>query len=431
MRDRFPLVMISGLFLLGVLGTFMLKGAQRGSFADHLSTYRSEPDGARALYLLAEQWKVPLAREQQNFETIDEKQNLVLLAIDLSEQSEAEEALESHNPFLSMLDGGMAPLKKVDDADDAGEEEDKANYRTLSVSAKERDQLLAHIRGGATVVYAPWGDHDNPLLEAVDVHLWKAERKLGLRTLEPSQPSPYTAGVERIETKVHAYLDIPAGSIPLLQDSELKEYVAAAVPYGQGQLIIIGAPELAEQRGPEAIADNAQFWRSTLRTVGKTGTVAFDEYHHGFTGERSIAEFAARYGVQFAIAQLILGVCLWAAALRRFGRAKPPPEDVRVGGTDALFATSRLYREGHHYGHAAKEIVKQLSGELAAIAGLSARAEPRDVAAALLHRGRADLATALGDTWTKAQFAGSDGDVLEIARRAAMARKLLVKPRKG
>ena len=49
MRDRFPLVMIGGLMLLGVLGAFVLKGAARGAFADRLSTWRSEPDGFKPL----------------------------------------------------------------------------------------------------------------------------------------------------------------------------------------------------------------------------------------------------------------------------------------------------------------------------------------------------------------------------------------------
>jgi hypothetical protein len=425
MRDRFPLVMIGGLLLLAVLGSFLLKGAMRGSFADRLSTYRSEPDGARAVFLLAESWKLPVGRAQQSFDTIDEKQNLVLLAVDLSELDEKEEAEKSAKQIANFLDGGsLNPAKDKDEEDDA-----EKSYRNIRVSTKEREQLLAHIRGGGTVIYAPWDAHDNPLLTAADVHLWPADRSLGLRTLEPAQPTPFTAGVERVETHVNSYLDLPAGAVPLLQDSVLKEYVAGMVPYGQGRLIVIGAPELASN-ATLALADNAQFWRSTLHAAAKTGPLAFDEFHHGFTGERSIAEFAARYGVQFAIAQLILGVCLWAGALRRFGRPRAPPEDVRVGATDALFATSRLYREGRHFAHAAAEIVKELGAELAALAGLSARSEVRDVADALKARGRGDLGSALNDVWYRSQTAGSDADVLEVARRAATARKLMLTRRR-
>lgn len=430
MRDRFPLVMIGGLLLLGVLGAFVLKGAARGAFADRLSTYRSEPDGARALYLLAEEtWALPVSRGQESFEAIDEKQNLLLLGVDLSEASVEEEDEEeggrAANPFL-YPDGGF----RADGDDAEKEEDDRGRYRAVEVSASEREKLLAHIRGGATVVYVPWGSRENPLLAALDVHVWHADRELGLRTLEPAQPSPFTTGVERVEAKVHGYFDLPAGSIPLLQDSVLKEYVAGIVPYGQGRLVVIGAPHLAMNEALP-LADNAQFWRSTLRAASKTGPIAFDEYHHGFTGDRSIASFAARYGVQFAIAQLILGVCLWAGALRRFGRPKPPPEDVRVGGTDALFATSRLYREGRHCGHAAVEIVRQLTAELSQLVGLPARSEPRDVADALTARARADLAGVLADVHTRSQAARSDADVLEVARRAAAARKLMQRPKRA
>ena len=53
MRDRFPLVMIGGLLLLGVLGAFVLKGAARGAFADRLSTYRSEYRFSTRIFTLA------------------------------------------------------------------------------------------------------------------------------------------------------------------------------------------------------------------------------------------------------------------------------------------------------------------------------------------------------------------------------------------
>src|SRR5438128_681902 len=137
--------MIGGMLLLGVLGAFVLEGAKRGSFADRLSTYKSEPDGARALYLLAEEtWHLPVNHNQHSFEAIDEKQNLVLLAVDLSELSEKEEeAIKKKNPFLK-ADGGFNDDEQHDDS-----EENKGHYRAVEVDAKEREQLLAHIRGGA------------------------------------------------------------------------------------------------------------------------------------------------------------------------------------------------------------------------------------------------------------------------------------------
>ena len=79
MRDRFPLLLISGLLLLGAFGSFVMQGARRGSFADRLSTYRSEPSGARALFLLLGEAGLPAERWQQDFQVIDRGTTLVLL----------------------------------------------------------------------------------------------------------------------------------------------------------------------------------------------------------------------------------------------------------------------------------------------------------------------------------------------------------------
>jgi hypothetical protein len=426
-RDRFPLLIVGLLVLLGALATFLMRGAARGSFADKLSTYRSEPDGARALYLLCEKRQVPVRRVQQSLELLGEQQNLALLAVEFSEKSAKQ--LEHASWMNSLADGGTDDDDDASKRDDASDEDDRLHsgtnlLRSTPVEASEREKLLEHVKSGHTLIYVPWGHGENPLLKAINVALWKADKALELRTLVPGQPTPYTQGVERVETRVQAYLGLPSDAVPLLVDEKLGESVAAVVPYGQGEVIVIGAPELVMNRAL-ARADNAQFWASLLTTVARTGPVGFDEFHHGFTSDRSMADFAARYGLQFAVLQLIGGVCLWAAALRRFGQPRPLSEDIRVGSTDALFATSRLYREGRHWAHAADSILKELSAELAALAALPARSEAAEIAAALKLKGRADLAEALTAVRTAADAVGAEGDVQRVAGRAAAARRLL------
>ena len=428
MRDRFPLLIVGLLVLIGAFATFLMRGAARGSFADKLSTYRSEPDGTRALYLLAEKHKVPVRRVQQSLDILSEQDNLVLLAVEFSEKSSTQ---QEHPSWMNGLaDGGTDDddddlLKTDDDLDEEDRLHTGANLmRALPVTSSEREKLLEHVKAGHTLIYVPWGHGENPLLKAIDVALWKADKALDVRTLVPGQPTPYTVAVERVEAKVQAYLGLPPGAVPLLVDEKLGEAVAAVVPYGQGEVIVIGAPDLAMNRSLTR-ADNAQFWLSLLQAVGRNGPVGFDEFHHGFTSERSIADFAARYGLQFAVLQLILGVCLWASALRRFGRPRPPAEDVRVGSTDALFATSRLYREGRHYGHAASAILKELCAEYAAVAALPARSDPAEIAAALKLKGRADLADALTRVRAACDAVAGEAAVQEVAGRAAAARRLL------
>jgi hypothetical protein len=142
-----------------------------------------------------------------------------------------------------------------------------------------------------------------------------------------------------------------------------------------------------------------------------------------------MGEFASRYGLQFAVAQLLFGLALWALSLKRFGRPRAPTEALRVGSTDALLATSRIYREGHHHAHAALAICRELSLELATRAGVAPHATAAELVEGLTRRGRADLAMALTEVTRAADGASADDDVRTVAKLAALARRQLHQPR--
>lgn len=424
-RDRFPLLVIAGLLVLAALGSFMFKSARRGAFADRLSTFRSEPDGARALYLVLEQQGLPVRRNQHRLDLIDPGAPLVLLGV----RFEAE-----HGHQQRAFDGSDAGVDAAEaDADDEDLDDSKArglaSLRAPGIEDDEREKLLEHVRNGATVVYVPAGWRDDPLLQALEVELVRADRKLGVRTLVVAQPTPFTRGVEKLEAKVAAFLTLPSGAVPLLIDDALGEPVAGVVPFGQGRFIVIGAPDLAMNQRL-AVADNARFWSSLIGALSAKRPVAFDEYHHGFTGERSMGEFAARYGLSYAIAQLLVGVALWALALKRFGRPRSPASEVRVGSTDALFATSRLYQAGQHHAHAAAAITQALATTLATRAGVSGRSTPTEISAALDARGRPALARALLEVTRQAAGATTDADLQTVARLAALARTMFDQPQR-
>jgi hypothetical protein len=187
--------------------------------------------------------------------------------------------------------------------------------------------------------------------------------------------------------------------------------------------VVISAPELAMNRAL-ARADNAQLWLSLLRQLSLSGELAFDEFHHGFTHHRSLGEFASRYGLPLAAGQLVLGLCFWAFALRRFGPPRLSPQIFRVGSTDALFATSRLYREGGHHGHAAAQLVRGAYQQLASQLGLRASASGEEIVVALKSSGRSELLEAVKELEFLARTAKSESDVFALAQRAAAARHL-------
>ncbi|GEL69871.1 DUF4350 domain-containing protein [Myxococcus virescens] len=412
MRDRFPLLVVGGLLLTAVLTTFLVRGARRNTFADTLSTYRAQEDGARALFLLAQESGLPVTRRMADLRIVSGLGTPVLLAVEVSGAYE-------HDPDQTALaaepDAGLADEHVPRTGFNA--------FRAAELDDDETEQLLKHVREGGSAIYVPWGSRENPVLQALDVKLFKADTTLPMRTLVPPQPTPYTLGVERVEAKVQAYLELPQTAVPVLEDERLGMFVAAVVPYGQGRVLVVGAPELAMNQAL-ARADNAQFWLSALASIGP-GPIEFDEFHHGFTNERSVVDFARRYGLHFAVLQLLLGVALWSVSLKRFGRPRPPPESSRVGATDALFAMGRLYREGRHHGFSAQLILRGLTQDLALHAGLPAHASADAVTHGLRERGRADLAQGLEALTTDSRAVTRDTDLQQLAERAARLRQRL------
>ena len=440
-RDHFPLLVIAGLALLGYLTAAVVRAADRGNFADALSTYRSDGRGARGLYLLAEESGLTVRRLQNDLEVLDPREQLVLLAVDgtpdlqtlLEEDDGDEGAADAGAPpdagfrsvgkavavFWPSADGGV-------ETPDAGAKTGRQGLNALFVvamSEDERKALLEHVSNGATVLYAPGITTADPLLEELHVSLRAAPGGTEPEPLAPAVPSAYTAEVNAVLAPVRAYQYLPTGAVPLLDNAD-GEVVMGLVPHGKGRVLLLTAPDLASNQWL-AREDNAQLWLSTLGTMNRAGPVLFDEFHHGFTSERSVAELASRYGLHFAIGQLLLGLCLWAAALRRFGRPRAPREQERQAAADALSAISRIYREGRHVTHAAQQILRGLLQDLAPLAGRRAQDGARAIGASLEQRGRKDLAAALAEVAALFATAQTERDVERLARAAALARRRL------
>lgn len=436
MRDRFPLLVLGGLLLFGVLGALLVRSSARGSFADKLSSYRAEPDGARALYLLAEESGLTVARTRQSFDLVEPDTVPILLGVETS-----------------------ASLPALGSSSDQGEEaaHEGLNWaRAQQLSASEQEALLAHLEQGGRALYVPWSSTSDALLARLETSLHPPRADAPgakdakdddaaakdatqdaqsdeVQELVPAVPSRYTRGVQQVRSRVRAHLVLPALALPLLEEASSREVVAAAIPHGKGTLVVITAPELAMNRAL-ARADNAQLWLSVLSELTggnreRGGRIAaFDEFHHGFTNNRSVAEFAFRYGLHFAAGQLLLGLGLWALALRRFGRAKLPVEETRESGADALFATARLYREGRHHAHAATLLSRALAHELAPLGHVRPGSSPAEVAKGLALAGRTELARSLEALDQRAQSASHERDVLAIGMKAADLRLLARRP---
>jgi len=399
MRDRFPYVALAGLVFLAVAGWLFHQTAQRGRFADSLSTYRSAPDGARGLFLLAEASGLAVSRRHVDLRQIDpELGALVLLGVDRLE----EEELEPLQEFV--VDGGqlVIVLPFPPKAEEDGEEE---KTRWLDTEPTGRS-----------------------LLEAFDVTFTACDSPDVERSFEMVLPSRLTRGVEAPEGRLAGYLGRDEGETPaltLLSDPHGEDRaVALALDHGSGRVIVLAAPDLATNRAL-ARADNARLWVSLLGALELHGPVEFDEFHHGFTGDRSVAAYAARHGMHWALLQLMGAIALAAYALRRFGRPRSVTRDERVGRADYLLAMARIYRQGSHREHVTRLLFDGVLRFLARKAGLKAHATPLALSAALAAQGRPDLVNGLRDLSARVGRAQeTDASVLDFARACSALRKL-------
>jgi hypothetical protein len=424
MKDRFPLLALGVLLLFGVLGALVLSSAKRGSFADDFSTFRSEPNGTRALYLAAEQRHLKVSRLQKDLTIVDKSVNVALIGVEFA--GDPINKLLKSNGIFSLGDAGIPGFD--DDEDDDGDDgltskkKQRKSFGVERISDDEMKTLVKHIESGGTVFVALSHPFENELLSAIGVRVRPAMKKLGLRTLAPAQPSLWTRQVERVESPVLGYLDIPSDATPLLVDIVDDEVVMALVPHGAGYALVLSAPALLSNEFISK-ADNAILALSIFSRLSNKRLLVIDEFHHGFTSERSAGEFAMKYGLHFAAAQLIFGLALWALALKRFGRPLSVDESTRTQGTDALKATARLYLEGKHHRHASASILKQLLAECASRAGMPPHSNTIDIAHALEARGHQAVANAMHATAQAAHQTQTEHDVVDVASLAAETRR--------
>jgi hypothetical protein len=413
-RDRLPLLAFALAVVVGALALVMMRASRRGEFAEPFSTYRSEPDGARALFLLAQQAGLPVARRHLDLEPVEGEPELVLLGIE-----------------------GDEP--ETDDGPDAGALE-LDRWERGRLSKYESDELLKALDRGATLIYAVTRDH--PFLGDLGVTFTPAEDHLS-RTLTPFSPSPLTQGVHTLQTRISGYLSavrvsvpgsaddggaskavgLGADALPVLIDRHHGDQaVALLIRRGQGRVLVLAAPTMASNR--ELVQDDAaRFWLNALTDLAPaSGDIEFDEYHHGFTGDRSLMGYASRYGLPWVIGQGIFALALWSLALRRFGAQRTPVEDSRRAGADYLLAMARIYRLGKHRQHAAAALVRGSLRALQGAARLPRRTELETTAQALEAGGQAELAQELRALSVQLSATHDEAELVALARRAAELR---------
>lgn len=411
-RSRWWLGALGLVLILVGVGTVMHRVARRGSFADPGSTYRASPDGARGLFLLAEGSGLPVNRVHTDLSVVEARGVMVMVGLPDIQSCDTDDeggpmslglggysqALTSGecNAVLDWVSGGEGNLIYVTDRHDALVE-------AVGLELVRRDGMT-----GLVVPPDPSQADDSPdapppteegeedLDELDDMNhldeLLQGKTKRGLlppkdlaaSALVPGQPTILATGVGEGFVPVEGWLESTRGDevSVLVTEADLTtgpRTVAAAVPYGDGWIVVVSAPALATNAWLGR-RDNAAFWLALFEDLvgSEGGMVHFDEYHHGNQSTRTLMGYAVDRGLLPALIQILFVVLIGTLAARRLGPLRPASRTVRKSSGDYLAAMSHLYQSGGHLEHASASIAER--------AYLVAEA----------HRGRAEVDAALG-----------------------------------
>jgi len=207
--------------------------------------------------------------------------------------------------------------------------------------------------------------------------LMTMDRATGM--VPPVQPTVYTRGVSRIETGSPARVD-STESDAVVHFADDAGPVCLSAAFGRGRVVAVSTADV----GSNLLVDregNLEFLLNVLYREAGTGTVWFDEYHHGY---RERADFWATAkesrSAPVFVQMLLLGLVAVLAAGRRFGPLRPLPAARRKETVEHVDCVAGLYETAKARSYALRQIYRRFRSEAARRAGLSPSAETGSVA---------------------------------------------------
>ncbi len=363
---KMRLVMAALLLLVSVIGVGWLsqESAKRSSFVANLSSWSAAPRGGRALFLLCEKLGLDTERLLHDLEVIPEDGTVV-----------AVEPRGAGASFFSVLlgDKGSFTEQEVKGVRSWVEE-----GHTFVLVSRSSDELYEAF--GVELVRNQEADLEN----SRQAQRRRARRRVLEDDEDDSWPpkttfaTPVTLGegiladvndvqVER-DAPGLALGEIPEGLTlergdgfePLLVTGDGR-VVAAQFRVRRGRFVMISSSFMASNLGLGQ-KDNAQ---AMVAMLGSDGPLHFDEFHHGFSNDRSLSGYLGASGLWIVVCQLGLLLLLLAwRAQKRFGEPLSTYEDELRGTGDALKAMSHIYQRGGHREHVLAILQEDLQRQL-------------------------------------------------------------------
>lgn len=148
------------------------------------------------------------------------------------------------------------------------------------------------------------------------------------------------------------------------------------VPYGAGEIVYLADPFIVANGGID-MADNARV--AINIAASRPGTIAFDEYHHGYgAGNNRILEYFESTPVTAIFLQITaLATFAVYSQSRRFARPVPMPEPDRRSKLEYISAMAELQQRTRAYDLAIENIYAEFHRRAARRFGLDAVRTPR------------------------------------------------------
>ena len=178
----------------------------------------------------------------------------------------------------------------------------------------------------------------------------------------------------------------PAFSAPLVHVAGSGRNLLVEAPFGAGRVILLADPYIVSNNGI-SLVDNSQLGINIV--TSRQGTIAFDEYHHGYGGDnnRFFQYFEGTPVIAiFLQCGLLVALVLYSQS-RRFARPVPEQEPDRLSKLEYVSAMAELQQRTQAYDLAIENIYADFRRRVCALVGLdNTTASRRDIAQRIAER---------------------------------------------
>ena len=240
--------------------------------------------------------------------------------------------------------------------------------------------------------------------------------------VRPIQPTVYSAGVDKLKLSRFASRVRVANGPATYHVGDDKGAILADVAVEEGRVILLTDPFLVANNG---ILEEDNFALAVnLFASAPAGTIAFDEYHHGYGAAESQGVMAYFEGtpVRWMMWQAGLIVALLVYSFgRRFARPLPLRKELRTTNLEFVSSMANIVRLAKASGLAMQNIYADFRQHLCRYCGLPSRVDSATlaaVAARRLNRDEGEMRGLLAKCEKAARGeAVSDAELLQMVTR--------------